>query len=169
MRIYSALYQEKSNEPLAFANYTSTEQSATGRKLPETGAPYERGMAEAFEAANKQSHPWEQKFATAQGYRLLTARETNEAMECLEANSEAGEKAAALPQCAAYKDTAPRAVPGRAGVQCGPHASAGFDHSQMRAVLRRRRIFEVEKTGRDVETSPGRGAFAEECSSMSQK
>ena len=133
--IYSALYQEKSNEALAFANYTSTDIPQLDGSCLKPQTPDERAMAEAFEAANKQSHPWEQKFAIAQGYRLLTARETNEAMECLEA----GEKAASAARVRGVQGPAPREVPGRAGVQRRPHAGAGIHHPQMRAVLRRGR------------------------------
>ena len=104
--IYSALYQEKSNEALAFANYTSTDIPQLDGSCLKPETPDERVMAEAFEAANKQSHPWEQKFATAQGYRLLTARETNEAMECLEANSKRARRLRRCPSARLTKDCA---------------------------------------------------------------
>ncbi len=162
--IYSALYQEKSNEPLAFANYTSTDIPQLDGSCLKPQTPDERAMAEAFEAANKQSHPWEQKFATAQGYRLLTARETNEAMECLEA----GEKASAMPECAAYKDLRHVRFLGAPGFsadhtralvsiirKCGQYCGAGG-------------IFEVEKTGGTWKRAQP-GAFAEDCSWMFQK
>ncbi len=162
--IYSALYQEKSNEPLAFASYTSTDIPQLDGSCLKPQTPDERAMTEAFEAANKQSHPWEQKFATAQGYRLLTARETNEAVECLEA----GEKAAALPECAAYKDLRHVRFLGAPGFsadhtralvsiirKCGQYCGAGG-------------IFEVEKAGGTWKRAQP-GAFAEGCSWMFQK
>ena len=61
--IYSALYQEKANEPLAFANYSSTDIPQVDGSCLKPQTPDEHAMADAFEAANKQSHAWEQKFA----------------------------------------------------------------------------------------------------------
>ncbi|MFZ0393089.1 MAG: hypothetical protein WBX09_06005 [Terracidiphilus sp.] len=162
--VYSALYQEKSNEPLAFADYSSTDIPQVDGSCLKPQTADERAMAEAFEAANKQSHPWEQDFAMAQGYRLLTAGEVNEALECLEA----GAKAATLPECAAYKDLRHVRFLGAPGFnadhtralvsiirKCGQYCGAGG-------------IFEVEKTGGTWKRAQP-GAFAEECSWMFQR
>lgn len=162
--IYSALYQEKSNEPLAFASYTSTDIPQLDGSCLKPQTPDEKTMAEAFEAANKQSHAWEQKFAMGQGYQLLTAREVNEAMECLEA----GEKAASLPECAGYKGLRHVRFLGAPGFnadhtralvsiirKCGQYCGAGG-------------IFVVEKTGATWKRATP-GAFAEGCSWMFQR
>ena len=65
--IYSAVYQAKENEPIAFASYTSTDIPQLDGNCLKPQTADERAMAEAFEAANKQSHPWEQKFMMARG------------------------------------------------------------------------------------------------------
>jgi hypothetical protein len=162
--IYSALYQEKANEPLAFANYTSTDIPQLDGSCLKPQTADERAMADGFEAANKQSHAWEQRFAMAQGYQLLTAREVNEAMECLEA----GEKAATLPECAAYKELRHVRFLGAPGFntdhtralvsiirKCGQYCGAGG-------------IFEVEKSGGSWKRAEP-GTLAEECSWMFQR
>ena len=51
---------------------------------PSTAA--ERELAEAFVAANKQSHRWERKFSTAANYILLSATQTKTAESCIQAH-----------------------------------------------------------------------------------
>jgi len=162
--VYSALYQEKENEVLAFADYSSTDIPQLGGSCLKPQTPEERALADAFVAANKQSHGWEQKFAIGQGYRLLNAREVNEAMECLET----GANAATVPECAAYKDLRHVRFLGAPGFnaghtralvsiirKCGRYCGAGG-------------IFEVEKTA-GVWKRADAGAFTEECSWMFQR
>lgn len=162
--IYSALYQEPASEPLAFASYTSTDIPQLDGSCLKPQTPDERALAAAFVAANRQSHPWEQKFAIAQGYRLLSTREVNEGMECLEA----GAKALATPECAAYKDLRHVRFLGAPGFdadhthalvsiirKCGRYCGAGG-------------IFEVEKTAGQWKRTEA-GPFTEECSWMFQK
>ncbi|HTX75818.1 MAG TPA: hypothetical protein VMD29_06395 [Terracidiphilus sp.] len=160
--IYSALYRDPANEPLALAGYTSTDIPQLDGSCLKPQNAEEQALTDAFVAANKQSHPWQQKFAIGQGYRLLNAREVNEALECLEA------KAGALPECAAYKDLrhvrflgAPGFNPdhSRALVsiirKCGRYCGSGG-------------VFEVEKTGGTWKRADV-GAFTEQCSWMFQR
>lgn len=167
-QIYSALYQEKSNEPLAFAGYTSTDIPQMDGSCLKPQTPQEQALADAFEAANKQSHPWEQKFAIGQGYRLLTAPQVNEALECLEANSAAASNAAALPECAPYKDLRHVRFLG------APGFDAAHTHALVSIIRKCGRycgsggIFEVEKTGETWKRAEP-GPFTEECSWMFQR
>ncbi|MDR3750149.1 MAG: hypothetical protein P4K94_01555 [Terracidiphilus sp.] len=46
----------------------------------------EREMSDAFDAANWQSHKWEQKFTIPAGYRLLSRDEADKAEACLGAH-----------------------------------------------------------------------------------
>jgi hypothetical protein len=162
--VYAALYQEKSNEPLAFASYTSTDIPQLDGSCIKPQTPDDKAMADAFEAANKQSHPWEQKFAIAQGYRLLDTRQVNEATECLET----GAKAATLPECAAYKGLRHVRFLGAPGFnadhtralvsiirKCGPYCGAAG-------------IFEMEKAAGTWKRADA-GTFTEDCSWMFQK
>lgn len=164
--IYSALYQEPAPEPVAFASYTSTDIPQLDGSCLKPQTADERAMTDAFVAANKQSHSWEQKFAMGQSYRLLTARQVNEAMECLEANAAA--KGAALPECAAYKDLRHVRFLGAPGFnadhtralvsiirKCGRYCGSGG-------------VFEVEKQGATWKRAEV-GAFTEECSWMFQR
>ena len=41
-------------------------------------------MAEAFVAANRQSHRWEQQFTIPGGYRLIARSEAAQAQQCIE-------------------------------------------------------------------------------------
>ena len=166
--IYSALYQEKANEPLAFASYTSTDIPQLDGSCLKPQTPEEQALADAFEAANKQSHPWLQKFAIAQGYRLLTAREVNEAMECLEANSAAASNAAAPPECAPFKDLRHVRFLG------APGFNAGHTRALVSIIRKCGRycgsggIFAVEKTNGTWKRAEA-GAFTDECSWMFQR
>jgi len=54
-------------------------------------------MADAFAAANRQSHRWEQKFTIPAGYRLLQQGEAAQAQACVETH---GQDAA---RCENYK------------------------------------------------------------------
>lgn len=163
-QIYSALYQEPSSDPLAFAGYSSTDIPQLDGSCLKPQTADQRSMVDAFVAANKQSHPWEQKFAIGQSHRLLTARQVNEAMECLET----GGKAATLPECAAYKDLRHVRFLGAPGFNA--------DHSRALVSILRKcgrycgsgGVFEVEKQAATWKRSEV-GAFTEECSWMFQR
>ncbi len=95
--VYSGLYQTPMDEPLAFAENSVTDiPQVDGSCLKPTTAD-ERAMTDAFVAANRQSHRWEQKFSIPQGYKLLPHGELVQVQNCLATH---GRDAA---QCAAYK------------------------------------------------------------------
>jgi hypothetical protein len=95
--IYSALYQASLNEPLAFSEDSVTDIPQVNGSCLKPSTPQEREMTSAFEAANQQSHRWEQKFTIPEGYRLLSRSKAAEAQTCLETH---GQDAA---QCEQYK------------------------------------------------------------------
>jgi hypothetical protein len=95
--IYSALYQAPLQEPLVFAEDSVTDIPQVNGSCLKPSTPQERAMTDAFEAANQQSHRWEQRFTIPEGYRLLSRREAAEAQSCLETH---GEDAA---RCESYK------------------------------------------------------------------
>jgi hypothetical protein len=139
--IYSALYQAPNQEPLAFAEDSVTDIPQVDGSCLKPSTPREREMTEAFEAANRQTHRWENKFAIPEGYRLLSESDAKQAQACLESHGNDGA------QCATYKDLRHirfLGVPGldRAGTRalvsvvkmCGRYCGNGG-------------IFEVEKAG----------------------
>jgi hypothetical protein len=97
--VYSALYQDQAavDEPLAFAEDSWTDVPQVGESCLRPATLKERKMADAFVAANRQSHRWERKFSIAQGYRLLSNSEASQVRKCL---SPAGHDSV---QCANYK------------------------------------------------------------------
>ncbi len=95
--VYSALYQAPMEEPLVFAEGSGTDiPQVDGSCLKPTTAD-EREMADAFTAANRLSHQWEQKFSIPQGYKLLSHGELVQVQSCLATH---GRDAA---QCDKYK------------------------------------------------------------------
>ena len=95
--VYSGLYQAPMDEPLAFAENSVTDiPQVDGSCLKPTTAD-EREMTDAFVAANRQSHRWEQKFSIAQGYKLLPHSELMQVQSCLATHGRDGA------QCAAYQ------------------------------------------------------------------
>ncbi len=95
--VYSGLYQTPMDEPLAFAENSVTDiPQVNGSCLKPTTAD-EREMTDAFLAANRQSHRWEQKFSIAQGYRLLPHGDLEQVQSCLATHGRDGA------QCAAYQ------------------------------------------------------------------
>jgi hypothetical protein len=96
--IYSALYQAPVNEPLAFSEDSATDIPQVDGSCLKPTTPFEHEMADAFVAANQQSHRWEQKFSIAQGYRLVPRSELAQLQTCLATH---GRDAA---QCAKYRD-----------------------------------------------------------------
>jgi hypothetical protein len=157
--IYSALYQAPSGEPLAFSEVSVTDIPQVNGSCLKPAAPEEREMTEAFEAANRQSHRWENKFSIPGGYQLLSRSEAAEAQTCLD-------KHAPHPAgCGRYEQLRHVRFLG----------VPGLDHAQTRALVSVVRmcgrycgsggIFEVEKSGgvwRRAETSD----FTRECSWM---
>jgi hypothetical protein len=81
--VYSGLYQAPTQEPLAFAENSVTDIPQLDGSCLKPSTAEEHEMADAFVAANRQSHRWEQKFSIPQGYRLLAHGETVQAQTCL--------------------------------------------------------------------------------------
>lgn len=82
--IYSALYQAPLQEPLVFAETSITDIPQVNGSCLNPSSSDEREMTDAFEAANRQSHRWEQKFTIPAGYKLIPRAEANQAQSCLE-------------------------------------------------------------------------------------
>ena len=82
--VYSALYQEPSDEPLAFSNDSVTDIPQVNGSCLKASTEEERELTSAFEAANQRTHRWEQKFTIAQGYRLLSRSQASDAQNCLQ-------------------------------------------------------------------------------------
>ncbi len=95
--VYSGIYRTSSPDPLAFAENSITDIPQVDGSCLKPSTPEEHEMADAFVAANRQSHRWEQKFSIAQGYRLLPRAEIAKAQSCLATH---GRDAAA---CESYK------------------------------------------------------------------
>jgi hypothetical protein len=117
--VYSALYQAPAPEPLAFADYSSTDIPQTNGSCLKPSTPQEQQMTDAFVAANLQSHPWEQKFAIPTGYRLLPPDEVTGAETCLETHGQQGL------HCDSYKQLRHVRFLG----------APGFDHAHTRALV----------------------------------
>ena len=139
--VYSALYQAPMDEPLVFSNDSVTDiPQVNGSCLrPSTAAEHE--LTDAFEAANRQTHRWEQRFTIPQGYRLISRSQAAEAQTCIETH---GQDAA---RCGTYMQIRHVRFLG----------VPGFDGSHTRALVSVVKmcgrycgnggIFEVEKTG----------------------
>jgi hypothetical protein len=96
--VYSALYEAPTDEPLAFSDASVTDIPQVNGSCLKPKTTQEHELTDAFEAANRQTHRWEQKFAIPQGYRLFTRPEASQVQACLETH---GQDAA---RCAGYKD-----------------------------------------------------------------
>jgi len=81
--VYAALYQAPAQEPLVFAEDSMTDIPQLDGSCLKPSTPEEHEMADAFVAANRQSHHWEQKFSIPQGYRLLAHDEAGQVLACL--------------------------------------------------------------------------------------
>jgi hypothetical protein len=88
--VYSALYQAPMGEPLVFAEDSLTDVPQVNGNCLRPATPEEHEMADAFVAANQQSHRWEEKFSIPQGYRLLSPDESRQAQTCLENHQRPG-------------------------------------------------------------------------------
>lgn len=95
--VYSALYQAPAQEPLVFAENSVTDIPQLDGSCLKPSTPEEHEMADAFVAANRQSHRWVQKFSIPQGYRLLGHDEGGQVLGCLATHGRDAE------QCDAYK------------------------------------------------------------------
>ncbi len=104
--VYSALYQTgtqiqpptQQDEPLVFAAESRTDIPQVGGSCLKPSTPAEHEMADAFVAANQQSHLWEQKFTIPQGYTLLSPADTVQAQACLETHNQDAARCAAWKQ-----------------------------------------------------------------------
>lgn len=157
--IYSALYQQPTNEPLVFGENSQTEIPQVGSSCLKPSTADEHELSDAFNAANAQSHGWEPKFTIPQGYRILPPMQTAQAMACIEAHGHGPAS------CSAYKGVLHvrfLGVPGadKSGTHalvsviksCGPDCGSGG-------------IFEVEKNGDTWQRAPSTD-FTRDCSWM---
>lgn len=95
--VYSALYQAPSDEPLVFTAESRTDIPQVGGSCLKPTTADEHAMADAFVAANQQSHLWEQKFAIPQGYSVLSPADAAQAQVCLQSHDQTSA------HCANYK------------------------------------------------------------------
>lgn len=157
--VYSNLYQAPADEPLVFSDDSVTDIPQVNGSCLRPSTPEERELSAAFEAANRQTHRWEQKFTIPQGYRLISRAQASDAQDCLQTH---------------FQDAA----------RCQPYQQVrhvrflgvpGFDRTHTHALVSIVRmcgrycgnggIFEVEKTGGAWRRSPP-GDFTSECSWM---
>lgn len=85
--VYSALYVSQTDEPLVFARTAQTDIPQVGGSCLKPKSTDERAMADAFAAANRESHTWQSHFTIPGGYRLLTPGEVAQVRDCLATNS----------------------------------------------------------------------------------
>ncbi len=157
--VYSELYQAPAQEPLVFSEDSVTDIPQVNGSCLQPSGPQEQEMADAFVAANRQSHRWQQKFIIPQGYRLISRVEATTAQNCLDTHFHDAA------QCDSFKSIASvrfLGVPGfnRAHTQalvsvvkmCGSFCGSGG-------------IFAVEKAGGRWRRAQAT-AFTRECSWM---
>ena len=130
--VYSGLYAAPMDEPLVIAQDSSTDIPQLNGNCLKPSTPEERQMAASFESANRHSQRWDARFAIPFSYRVLSARESNEAMNCLATHAQSS------PQCAPYKDVKHVRILGVPGFdathtraivsvlkKCGPYCGTG--------------------------------------------
>jgi hypothetical protein len=157
--VYSALYQQPQQEPLAFAEDSRADIPQVNGSCLKPSTPQEHEMADAFVAANQSSHHWEKNFAIPAGYLLLSRSASGKAQDCL-------------------------ASAGKSGSDCGVYRSLrhvrylgipGFDRAHDRALVSVQKmcgidrgsggVFEIKKAGSTwVRSEPT--DFTRECSWM---
>lgn len=157
--VYSGIYRTPSPDPLAFAENSITDIPQVDGSCLKPSTPEEQEMTDAFVAANRRSHRWEQKFSIAQGYRLLPRTEIPKAQSCLATH---GRDASA---CESYKQLRYVRFLG----------VPGFDQAHTRALVSVIKscggfcgnggIFAVEKSGDAWQRSPTTD-FTRNCSWM---
>ena len=81
--VYSALYAVGTDEPLAFASTSQTDIPQVGGSCLKPKTKEEQAMADAFAAANQESHAWQSHFSIPQGYRVLPPGEVAQVRGCL--------------------------------------------------------------------------------------
>jgi hypothetical protein len=155
--VYSSLYQAPSDEPLVFSAASQTDIPQVGASCLKPSTPEERALADAFQAANAQSHAWQQQFAIPQGYRLLNPAESAQARTCLGSHDHTSSA------CAPYSQVRHVRFLG----------IPGFDPTQTHALVSVIKscggfcgsggIFEVEKAGDAWQRSPTTD-FTRDCS-----
>jgi hypothetical protein len=94
--VYSDLYRTPSGEPLVFAAKTETDIPQIDGSCLKPTTPEERQMVEAFEAANRMSHPVRPSFKIDEGFRLLDEKKADYAAYCIQAHFPG-------PECDEYK------------------------------------------------------------------
>ena len=157
--VYSALYKEPMDQPLAFAEASVTDIPQVDGSCLKPGTDAERQMTDSFVAANRQTHRWEKKFSIAQGYRLLSNNEVAIARQCKL------EKDVSSEQCKPYADLQTIRLLG----------VPGFDQDHSRALVSVIKscghlcgsggIFAVEKSGDSWVRSPA-SDFTRDCNWM---
>ena len=86
--VYSALYQAAQPEPLAFAEESLTDIPQVNGSCLRPSNEEERAMADAFVAANEESHRWEKRFSISSEYTLLSAGDSRIAEACIETHAQ---------------------------------------------------------------------------------
>ena len=157
--VYSALYQAPQQEPLVFSDESVTDIPQVNGSCLQPATAQEREMAEAFVAANRQSHRWEPRFTIPGGYRLISRSDAIQAQQCIETHFHD------QPRCASFKAIAHVRFLG----------VPGFDATHTRALVSVVKmcggdcgsggIFEVEKTQGGWRRAEASG-FTRECSWM---
>lgn len=156
--VYSALYQAPMEDMLAFAEDSVTDVPQVNGNCLRPATPQEQEMADAFVAANRQSHGWKRKFSIPQGYRLIPQTELARAQTCLSTHNRAG-------LCAPYQQLRYVRLLG----------NPGFNHAHTRALVSVIKscghlcgsggIFAVEKVSGIWRRSPA-SDFTRDCSWM---
>ena len=139
--VYSALYQPPQQEPLAFAEDSRTDIPQVNGSCLTPLTPEEHELANAFVAANQQSHRWTRKFTIASGYLQVSEGEAATARKCI------ANRGIRIADCTPYQHLRHVRYLG----------VPGFDHTHMRALVSVVKmcgddcgsggIFEVEKAG----------------------
>src|ERR1700748_2309770 len=88
--VYSTLYEQPQQEPLAFAEDSRTDIPQVNGSCLKATTPEEHEMADAFVAANQQSRHWEKKFTIPAGYLLLSRSASAKAQDCLAGGGKSG-------------------------------------------------------------------------------
>jgi hypothetical protein len=130
--VYSGLYAAPLDEPLVLAQDSGTDIPQLNGNCLKPGAPEEKQMADAFEAANRHSQHWGSRFTIPSGYRILSASELVSAQNCLASHAQS------TPRCASYKDVKHVRILGAPGFnathtralvsvlkKCGPYCGTG--------------------------------------------
>src|SRR5690348_3809139 len=102
--VYSDLYKEPAGEPLVFSNDSITDIPQVNGSCLKPSTPEERELTAAFEAANQQTHRWEEKFNIAQGYRLFTRSQATDAQSCIQTHMQDAAKCAHYAQMHHVRD-----------------------------------------------------------------